>query len=329
MTDQQAGDQAQGTALVLPAGRAADVWGDAASVFVPALKTEMLPEERRDRVRDLMKAASHVDDRLNLASGELLFEVRENGYWKLWSHVDAEGKESPYKTYEEYLEDELSMRPRKAKYLTAIYETYVDKLHLPLEVLRRLEWTKARQLLPIINAENAAELIEQTKRMSYREVRDMVKAARGRTSGGTGAAEPIEERRYRLYPEQIDIVDQAIEIAKKLAESDKEGHALHLICVDFVGASTGIDAETKLEIVKAHVERAFGVRLLVVPDDSTDVDAETEEISPEDLDDEFDDELDVALGGEPDEDDQEGPADEDLDALEDSEGDEDDPEDEE
>ena len=262
------------TELVLAKGIASDMWADAASTFIPILRQDMPLAERKDAIRQVMVQSMTIDDKLNLISGELLYEVNKNGYWKEWTFVDkAGGKDEtrPYATFEEYCDLELNMKKRKALYLVSIYEKFVVELDLPKEILRDLEWSKAKELVGIITAENAADLMDKIGTMTLKQVIDMAKAMKtsAATSGTSGAtAEPVDIRRltFKLTPEQEENVNGALKLAESMTGSDKPGNQLDLICSEFTAGAVGMGLEgatAKLDLIIANVQRAFGVTLSV------------------------------------------------------------------
>ena len=272
-----------GTELVIPEGRALDIWADSDAAFVPALKRDMPPEVRRETVRDLCHKATMADDRLQLVAGELLYEVHRNHYWKEWTKPNDQGEATAFADFDDYCENELGMRRRKAEYLIGVYAKFVVELDLPKELLRDLEWTKARELITVITADNAEELLGKIKGMTYKDVRDMVRAMRGGGTAGETDAEKMVTLTFRLHPDQAENVNRAIEIAQGMAKSDKTGHALDLICLDFVGSAAGATPDAalvSLGVLIKHVERAYGVELEVKSVDEARYDSGKAEEAP-------------------------------------------------
>jgi len=250
-------------ALVIPEGRALDMWSGVDSTFVPALQKEMTPDERRETVRRVAVTAQLADDTLDLVLGELLYEVNRNNYWTDW---DTPGEDGPrkYKDFHEYAELELGMKRSTARYRIQVYEKFVIELDLDKDILRSLDWSKGRLLLPVIDKANADGLLKKLKEMTYREVAAMVKEMRGlsKDTDSDGLATLV----FKLYPEQLENVENAINIAKGMAKSEKPGHALDMICADFVGSAVGSTPDgalVSLGVLIKNIERAYGVSLEV------------------------------------------------------------------
>jgi len=268
-------DASKAGELILARGVGMDIWRDTASTFVPILKADMPLEQRREAVRQVIDQSQQIDDRLNLVAGEMLYEVSVNEYWRGWEFVDADGNEREYKNFEEYCVEEANMQKRKAYYLISIYRVFCVDLEIPVDVLRDLEWAKAKELAkgktPVINQDNWEELLEKIKGMSVRQVKEMVKAMRGGDTAPSPDREKFNRLTFNVNDEQLKVVNDALELAGTMSDSDKPGWLLELICADFAASSAGVGKEAgliKLDIAKRNLERAFGVKLDIVDVDS-------------------------------------------------------------
>lgn len=273
--------------LVVTRGIGIDIWKDVDSVFVPLLKTDMSPEERQGAVRKVLADVGQIDAKLNLVSGEMLFEVHANRYWENWTYLDTDtGDETSFKSFADWCEREGNMRERKAYYLLSIYRVFCVELDIPIDILRELEWPKASMLAagspPIITKDNWKELLEKIRLMSARDVAVMVRAMKAELRG-VGSSEPsvgsggdvssgrasddlTVRKTFSMTPEQAETVEVAFRLAGELSKSEKPGWLLELICADFIASSAGTGpkgALIKLDVARRCLERAFGVRLEV------------------------------------------------------------------
>ena len=97
------GTEEETTELVVMDGRSFEVLaatGD--SVFTNALTVGMDPEERKEKVREVLQKAEQFADRLNLVQGELLYEVTNNQYWKDWKFEDKKEETRAFTDFKEY-----------------------------------------------------------------------------------------------------------------------------------------------------------------------------------------------------------------------------------
>jgi len=266
-----------GTATVAPteivkvSGVGSDIWSDVDASFVPVLKKDMPIEQRKSAVRDTIKKTLQVDDRLGIMQGELLFEVSKNGYWKEWTFTDKETSEiRNYKSFDEYVEQELDWKPRKSKYLIAIYEKFVVELGIPIETLREVEWSKAKELVKVIDQDNWQDLLEKIKDMSVVQVIEFARdlAGKEKTPGTRAEKDPSAtvKKSFVLHPDQAENVENALKVAKAMTGSDKDGNNLDMICTEFVASAAGTGLEgtlAKLDLIISNIQRAFGVKLEV------------------------------------------------------------------
>lgn len=261
-----------GTEIVVGTGLGASLLGDGKSTFVPVLRDDMLPEQRQEVIRDTLVNSLDVPDRLGVMQGELLYEVSKNGYWKEWTYEDdLSGEIKKYDSFEDYTERELEMKGRKAAYLISIYEKFVVQLGIPQETLRGLQWSKAKELVPVIDEDNWNDLLSKLPHMTMKEVKAMVKKLKGVTSGHReSSSEPDEKmlrKSFSLTAEQAENLESALKVASALTASDKDGNNIDLICTDFIAGAAGTGGLEgvldKIDVIKASLERAFGVTIKI------------------------------------------------------------------
>lgn len=270
-----AGAEAPASVPAVPtvvSGKGIEVWTDAASTFVPTLKQDLTPAQRQEAVREVMQQSVKIDDRLNLVHGEMLYEVAENGYYKDWVNPETGNN---YSTFEEYTETELSMKKSKAHYLKKIYRVFVVELDLPLDDLRSLEWSKAKELTEVITKKNAKELLDKISGMSVKDVKELVGAMKGKPSATAAAtssavAPAAKEEKIRIpfvcAPEQADNITAALKIAQSMTGSDVPSNNLDLICTDFQAGAAGgglSGVASSLDRIVGDIERAYGVTIKV------------------------------------------------------------------
>lgn len=197
-----------------------------------------------------------------------------------------------YENYVQWAEEELGLHKRKAERLKAIW----DHLHVTLggKLDRRtqkkiigLGWTKVRELIRVIDEHNAEQWVEMAEHLNYNELcaairqalQDQEKGAQAAAVGTNeegeedwkGADPPKDADRFKmihfnLTPEQKANVELAIERAKQMAESERPGHCLDLICTDFLATNDfrrADDPDTPLRFL-AKFERLLGKRLVVI-----------------------------------------------------------------
>jgi hypothetical protein len=156
--------------------------------------------------------------------GRYLCEVRAGQYWRLEN----------LKSFDEFLERRFPESRRKAYYLMSIHE------HLPAQArkdLKQVGWTKGTELAKLARAEgqgfDCATWLHKARSMPKEEFkREVEKELTGRE------AEPHEIIYFKVYKNQIPIIEQAIETAALILGSDKSrGYCLEMICADFLAGA--------------------------------------------------------------------------------------------
>jgi hypothetical protein len=228
--------------------------------------TEMSLDERSNLCRTVLQQSLEIPYKLEVFQGELLYEVTQGKYWKEWE-FDNDGFTRHYESFEEYVEQELGFKRRKAYDLIDIYRTFVVDLALPPAKLGNISWSKARLVTKIVDKDNADEILDKIEDMTVREVKEMAKDLRDdplSSSTSSSVEESLVRVTFQLAPAQAENLHNAIAIAQTISGSEKPSHNMDLICTDFLASAStgGIEgALAKLETVKSSVERAFGVKL--------------------------------------------------------------------
>lgn len=232
------------------------------AVYCPQLRPEMTLEERRETVRDALKKIAIIGDRINLMAGELLYEAKSQEHWRHWTRTVG-GVEEHFGSFDEYAEEELGVKRRKAYYLISIYEKLVIDLNLPVSVLRELEWSKAKEIVRVIDESNADDLLEACRNMSVKDLQAHVKGLLGEA-----VTEQFVKLSASLTTEQAENVHLALKVASEMTGSHKTGNLLDLICCDFnagnVSSEPLADLLGKFDLHKQSLERTFGVQIDVV-----------------------------------------------------------------
>lgn len=204
----------------------------------------------------------------------------EEDYWELSVKLHQVYRDSlfmawGFQAWKDYVEKELDFKIRKAQYLVGIQEWFGAMAPKVQEWIRELGWTKARMLISVVTNDNAEEWKKRLKGKTAVEVLEELQRGRGGDGseddegedgeGGDGEGkvkkqkEKPKKKSFSLFPAQEENVDAALEHAKKAAETDKDGHALDLICTDYLATNVGI---TSLNDYLSKVEKHVGVQLV-------------------------------------------------------------------
>jgi hypothetical protein len=228
-------------------------------VNTPNKKKVTIPERREDsvEVRNSIKKLLEGVEIAYWELGKLLFEVFYYKYWKDWG----------FSSFEDYTQSEMHFRKRKAIYLMDIWKKLkVDKA-VSDKSLEGLSWTKARQVVRMIDSEtttkDAEKIVETAKTKS---VADLDAEVKKKEAAGieNGTIEVLRKKTFALYDGQLKNIREALDKAKDLAKSDSEGHLLDCICLEFNSIHVERDETARLITLTKRIEDVFGVHLVIV-----------------------------------------------------------------
>lgn len=162
--------------------------------------------------------------------GRILLDIARSTCYKEWG----------FKDFDTYVEKELSFQRRKAYYLMLIYGRAME-LGLTMEDLAGIGWSKAKEILTYVHTRDEFDVwAAKARKMSLRELIDAIRIARGI---GPKPEHPISEHpvtgetmhtmTFNFSDAQYANVMLAMETARRLGKTDKDSHALDLICLDF------------------------------------------------------------------------------------------------
>ena len=223
------------------------------TVVVPgeAVKGEVEFGDIRKAVQDARTRAEESYWDLSV----LLHDVHQNSYYVSWGHA----------SWVDYIETELDMQRRKAQYLVSIQDWFGRMPPHIQQWVRSLGWTKAKELVGIVDEDNADEWRERLEGLSFRDMMDVLKGKPDTEveQALDGVSTEVDDKpismKFKLFNEQYQNVSKALERAKDMADSEKDGHALDLICTDFLSTNGGINS---LADYLQKIEKAVGVRII-------------------------------------------------------------------
>ena len=208
---------------------------------------------RSNIVRQDIQAAADAIDESYQRLAQLLHETYENGYYIRWGHEN----------FKEYCEAELGVQYRKARYLVGIAQTIKD-LDVPWEDVEGVGWTKMRTLVPLLKEDGVVgDWFEIAKKYSVKELEALVKDAKLGFNITAEGGDKIVTLSFRMTPEQSEIITEALDTAKKVAETSDNVLALEQMSFDYVMQAGDGPDKVSLESLIAFAEKQYGVELQV------------------------------------------------------------------
>lgn len=197
------------------------------------------------------------------ALADTLILVFNNAYYKEWGFV----------TWTDYVTHELDISMRKAQFLIRTQE-WMAKLPKNVQTwIRKLGWRKARMLVGIVTAENAAEWkarigtdcpTAKLDEMLHQNAQDAASDPDGKGADAGSERQPTFTL-GRPNPVQRANMERAEERAAKIAEceqtKDRKAYLWDLIATDFLASNGGI--RTVNEYL-AKIESTVGLKLIAI-----------------------------------------------------------------
>ena len=173
-----------------------------------------------DQILEWEKETERERDTRFVELGRYLCEVRAGQYWRV----------EKLSSFDEYLSHKFPESRRKAYYLMSIHE------QLPKQVqkeLKQVGWSKAAELAKVARRDgqdfDCANWLHKAEALPMQQFRDEVEKYL------TGESEPSELIYFKVYRSQLQVIEQALEIAGRMLGTDKSrGYCLEMICADFL-----------------------------------------------------------------------------------------------
>lgn len=234
------------------------------------LTGEIGSPERANCIVERLKQVQAVDGHLRFAAAEWLIECRDREYWRMFKGVSSSGVERDYDSFYDFVGGEIGIEQRSAQSWMQLYTKYVVELGLSADSLKKVSWSSAHTLVPIVTPENASDLLEAAVGMSIRDVAVMKNAV---AEGSTikKAIDQALKRRTRepkitdesessfdasvtrgdfktfkvvVQADQLEIIRSAINHARQVNEDPNmtEQDAITTICATFEQETSLTDA---------------------------------------------------------------------------------------
>jgi len=199
---------------------------------------QIVPIDRDEKFGILRKEIVDARKNMDASRWELakrLHEVKEKGLFIQFG----------YPTWEKYIQTEVGYSVRSADILRDIYSFFGGVLTEKIEdseeqesmisQIRELGWTKARHLTGVCNEDNYQDWIDLANKLTVADLETEVKRSLVRDNGGdSDSVSDMKTKSYKFSEGQLDMVEQAVELAAQASGSKKKSHNLSLVCQQYV-----------------------------------------------------------------------------------------------
>lgn len=167
-----------------------------------------------------------------------------------------------YETFREYVEDRLGISYRAASYHIKIYEVLTD-LGIPWSKVRDVGWSKLKELVRIIDADNLDGWLAFAKASTLVQVVEAVREALAANEGdGPSQTAPKDGSKtsrmsFTLHEDQRSTIAKALDAAMEDAETESDAVALETICSTYLSEPpTGKSEPAKQPSLKQMMKKA-------------------------------------------------------------------------
>lgn len=197
-------------------------------------------------------------------------DMVEIGYMKLAKCLYDIYTQNIYQTwdfpnFENYVDSELQFNYRKAMYLVEIYNKAL-LLNMDMERLERIGWTKAKELIRVVDQNNADEWMDVAEKSTTKELNFKIKTEKESQLDHTSIVEEVPTVTtitFKLGMAEKTLVSEALEESARLINSDDFALALANIASEWLEMKGVVPLQTTLEDHIEHLERIYGRKLIV------------------------------------------------------------------
>jgi hypothetical protein len=217
-------------------------------VIEPEIESKKDPEEASKLIAKAMFVKDDIEGKF-WELGEVLFVIFGKQYY-----VDA-----GYKDWRDFCNSVLDIKWRTATYLKDIYAKF-SPLDIDEVERKGIGWAKLKELLPVVNSENVKYWlgVAKEKKVSVQALNNMVKFALGKISKEEADKVP-QVFAFRLYEEQLENVERALELARKLTGSDSRAYQLEMICAEFRATYESDDGISREKVVAGLLSKIAAI----------------------------------------------------------------------
>jgi hypothetical protein len=210
-------------------------------------------KSRKEVLREEIKKVSTVIDKSFIRLAELLYEAKQNLYYRDWGYL----------SFKDYVQYEVGMSDRKGESLVEIWDR---AMHLGVDPdrLKNMGWVKARHILRVATSDTFEEWAEKAETLRVNELVSEIAVAKD--TGVVGkeiSADKTVTIKLVMNETESRIVTSAIEEAKTITQSDNIALAIVTICEDWITQAGVVPMALNLDDRIAFLEKMYNVKLEV------------------------------------------------------------------
>ncbi len=163
---------------------------------------------------------------------ELLREVYDRSWWRDLGNV----------SFEDFVEQNLDVSYRTVMYWLQTFKVLIDELNVSRADVAEIGWTKAKEIAPHITPDNKTELIELAKDHTTNEL-NLIMRQRKSPPGQAETLRQYSQMTIGMFDDERVLIEEALELAKLEAQTERTAAALMLICADYIAEARARQAQ--------------------------------------------------------------------------------------
>lgn len=234
-----------------------------------------LTEQQKLDLRQRVLAKRNEIETSYFEFAELIFDVHKSAAYLDWQGECFDDEEQSkvlrnYKNFNEWCEVELGISHRKGNYYVSMVNWFVHQVQSQevIDKVKGLGWSKVKELVEVVTDQNVDEWVEKAESMTVSQLAKACKEAMKTGGSENESPEQVVRRSFTLLSDQIALVDSAFQHAEEVAESDKPGHLLTLICQDYMAGAVRPNNKGAKNAYLSRIETILGVQLFAVDTES-------------------------------------------------------------
>lgn len=193
------------------------------------------------------KASRYKDVWLELAKN--LYRIRLCQDYKKWN----------FDTFEDYVDKELGLEIRTVQVWISILNKFVFQAGVDEEKLKGSAWSKVAVTVPVVNKKNAVQWLEKAEKLSQKKLQHVVKNTLEGKKEGDGPEMDILT--FHVTLDEKKTIMKALEAVAKIAQNQRPGHLLEMICLHFLGDHIDQRRDEYVRMI-GRIEQLFHVKIL-------------------------------------------------------------------
>lgn len=219
---------------------------------------------KAEKTDDVIVTVAHEVENMTkdaaFKAAETLEDDIEFSYFRLGGilariHMEQWYTEEGFEKFPEFVESRFGIKRSKAFHLIGIYNGLLES-GVAWEEVKDVGWSKLKELVNVITKKNVKGWVKRAKEYTVIQLIEYIKKqqASGDKDDGAAAedAKKVSSMTFKVHDDQKELINQALEKAKKEAGTEFPAVALEAVCMDYLaGPSKAKDAVSDKEEKKA------------------------------------------------------------------------------